>query len=331
MFLGLINFLFFKGRSLNNLNSPSRPLSHATSQEGSLLGRRSSKRKPAPQTQANVAPNGASSTGPHQSPTQTPGGNTQFNTNMNGGAPPTQSHGFQPTQQTQPQFQAPISVTSRAGGYYNPRMSEFSSGTSHTESTQVGSGGTSPGAAGVGSGYGGGYFGSAHHAQQGYPQNYMPSSRSYSQQQPPPQAYSQQQPPPQSYSQPPSHPETYSSLQSYQYTQPQLQSTQLQPQPTKTELQLTYHQPQPTRNENENNANKYEAYSTAEAYDGVIVDSPREKAPLKARSSPPVAGPSSGTPVQPPPGYVPDGDSKQAQNSDSKEIPRNQGSEKSGH
>ena len=210
-----INLLFVTGRSVNNLNSrpSSRRLSAATS-NGTLdrtLDRRSSKRKLPPA-------NGSSPVGPYQP--QTPGTYTpmqQSNTNMNEGVAPT--HGFQLIQRTQPQFQVPMNVTpSRAGGYYNqqnPRMSELSSATSHTDSTQVGSGQTSPGAAGVGSGYGGGgsYFGTT---QQAYPQNYVPSPHSYSQHQPQPQTYSQPQP----------QPQTYAQSQSHEYTQPE-------PQPTK--------------------------------------------------------------------------------------------------
>ncbi|KIM38710.1 hypothetical protein M413DRAFT_447660 [Hebeloma cylindrosporum] len=286
-------------RSLNNLNSrtPSRPLSGATSEggEGPTLGRRSSKRKPAPapapNTQANLAPNA------YQSTAQTPGAyapTQQYNANTNAGVAPTQSHGFQPIQQTQPQFQVPMSVTpSRAGGYYhqqNPRMSAFSSGTSHTESsTQIGSGKTSPGAAGVGSGYGGGggYFGTAHHTphQQAPPQNYMPPPP------PPPHSYAQQQPQP-----------AYAQPQSYGYSQPQ---------------------PQPTRNEQHT---KYGTYATAEAYDGVVADSsPSGTAHLKADPSVHVAGSSTNAPAHPPPFYA--GDSK---HSDGKEIPKNQDPEKGG-
>ena len=263
-----INLLFFIGRSANGLNSrpPSRTLSGATS-DGSL-NRRPSKRKPAPapHIHANLAPN-ASTPGTY-TPMQ------QFNSNMNGGVAPTQSHGFQPIQKTQPQLHVSMSVTpSRIGGYYgqqDPRMSAFSSATSHTDTTQVGSGKTSPGAAGVGSGYGGGgsYFGATHAQQQAHPQNYVPSPHSYSQSQPQPQTYAQPQ--------------------SYEYTQPQ---------------------PQPSQNEQGPNDNKYGTYSTADAYDGVVADGPSGKAPLKANSTSPVAGSSSNTPAQPPPNYV-NGDSK---------------------
>jgi hypothetical protein len=294
MWLRSVNLLFVTGRSLNNLNRRgSRPLSGASIEGGSTLGQRSSNRKlaPAPHTHANLAPNASQPIGAYQSPTQIPGTYTpmqQFNTNMNGGVVPLQSHGFQPTQQTQPQFQVPMSVTpSRVGGYYNqqnPRMSAFSSATSHTDTTQVGSGQTSPGAAGVGSGYGGGesYFGTTHHAQQqAHPQNYVPSPHSYSQQQPQPQTYAQPQ--------------------SYEYTQ---------------------HQPQPIQNEQGPN-DKYGTYSTDEAYDGVVADGPSGKAPLKGDSRTLVAGPSSSTPAQSPPGYA-NGGSKSPQNSDGKEISRNQ-------
>jgi len=289
VFLGWIrptNYLFFVGRSVNGLNSrpPSRPLSGATS-DGSL-NRRPSKRKPAPtpHIHANLAPNASSPMNSYQSPSQTPGTYTpmqQFNTNMNGGVAPTQSHGFQ---QTQPQHQLAMSIApSRVGGYYgqqDPRMSTFSSATSHTDTTQVGSGKTSPGAAGVGSGYGGGgsYFGATHAQQQAHPQNYAPSPHSYSQQQPQPQVYSQSQPQPQTYAQP----------QSYEYAQPQ---------------------PQPSQNEQGPNDNKYGTYTTAEAYDGVVADNPSGKAPLKADSPTPVAGSSSNVPAQPPPNYA-NGDSK---------------------
>jgi hypothetical protein len=274
-----INFLLFIGRSANGLNSrpPSRTLSGATS-DGSL-NRRPSKRKPAPapHIHANLAPNASSPTSPYQSPVQTPGTYTpmkQFNSNMNGGVAPTQSHGFQPIQQTQPQHQVAMSVIpSRLGGYYgqqDPRMSAFSSATSNTDTTttQVGSGKTSPGAAGVGSGYGGGgsYFGATHAQQQAHPQNNVLSPHSYSQQQPQPQVYSQSQPPP----------------RSIEYTQPQ---------------------PQASQNEQGPNDNKYGTYSIAEAYDGVA-DSPSGKAPLKADSAPPVAGSSSNIPAHPPPNYA---------------------------